>query len=166
MLKRLFVFILIATTFYSCKKDAATCAYQPPTEVATSAEISYLQNYLSTNSIAAIQHPSGVYYVITNPGTGSSPSVCSVIQVDYAGYLLNGTRFDFTNPGTPAKFTLGGLIKGWQAVLPLLKKGGTITLYIPPSLAYGNNDIRDQNGSIVIPANSYLKFTIGLADVL
>ena len=48
---------------------------------------------------------------------------------------------------------------GWQAAIPLIAPGGSITLYLPSSLAYG---ARAQNGT---PANSILIFKIDLIRV-
>ncbi|MBK8146208.1 MAG: FKBP-type peptidyl-prolyl cis-trans isomerase [Bacteroidetes bacterium] len=67
--------------------------------------------------------------------------------------LLNGTVFDQSNS---AVFTLSNLIVGWQQALPLIGIGGSIKIYLPPSLAYGNK----ASGSI--PANSNLIFEIDL----
>jgi len=164
MKKILFVLLLLSGTFLSCKKETAKCSKTESTAVATTSEIAYIQNYLTTNSLTATQHPSGVFYEISMAGTGASPSACSYIGVEYQGTLFNGQYFDGTNPNSPVYFTLGDLIPGWQRVLPVLKAGGMITLYIPPSLGYGNRDIVN-NGTVVIPANSYLKFVIKLTDV-
>ncbi len=60
---------------------------------------------------------------------------------------------------------LGGLIPGAQKGLQLIKKGGKIDLYIPPSLAYEERVILNQAGDTVIPPNSYLKFEFELVDV-
>jgi len=38
-------------------------------------------------------------------------------------------------------------------------------MYIPPSLAYGVNEQRDQLGNIILPANSYIKFEMSLKAV-
>jgi FKBP-type peptidyl-prolyl cis-trans isomerase FkpA len=51
------------------------------------------------------------------------------------------------------------LIEGWKIGLPLLKKGGHIKLYVPPSLGYGPSPNRN------IPGNSVLIFDIRLVDV-
>lgn len=40
-----------------------------------------------------------------------------------------------------------------------------MTLYIPPSLAYGSKDKKDSSGKVVIPGNSNLVFQVVLADV-
>lgn len=157
--------MLVTALLISCKKgDTMQCTYTAPDNVATAAEITYLQNYITANSITATQHTSGVFYTITQPGTGSLPNVCSNITVKYTGSILGWGVFDSNTSVTGVKFVLGSLILGWQTVLPILKTGGSITLYIPPSLGYGPNEIRDSNGNVIIPANAYLKFNIDLLD--
>ena len=59
---------------------------------------------------------------------------------------------------------MGSLIEGWKMGLPLIQKGGKIRLYIPPSLGYGPNDLKDRNNNVVIPGNSILIFDITLYD--
>ncbi len=166
-MKNLFLLAaLTCLTFSACKKsDTASCTYTNSTAVATSAEITYLQNYVTANSLTAMQHPSGVFYTINSAGNGSAPAVCSNITVKYTGRILGGAVFDSNTTSTGVRFVLGDLILGWQRVLPMLKEGGTITLYIPPSLGYGSNPIMS-NGVVVIPGNSYLQFDIELLDVL
>ncbi len=166
-MKNLFLLAALAClTFSACKKsDTVSCTYTNSTAVATSAEIAYLQNYVTVNSLAAVQHPSGVFYTVNNAGNGSTPTVCSNITVKYTGRILGGSVFDSNTSSTGVRFVLGDLILGWQRVLPMLKEGGTITLYIPPSLGYGANPITS-NGVVIIPGNSYLQFDIELLDVL
>ena len=150
-----------ALVFAGCKKDEG-CKSVAPTTVASASESAYLQNYLTANSISASQK-NGMYYVITSQGTGASPNLCSTITVDYVGKLINGTtdgaQFDASQPSQPLVTSLSNLIAGWQVVLPLVKAGGNVTLYIPPSLGYG------AQASGPIPANSYLKFVITVRSV-
>ena len=82
-------------------------------------------------------------------------------MINYTGLLSNGHKFD---EGKNVAFTLGSLMEGWKKGLPLIQKGGKIKLYIPPSLGYGSSDIKDNNGAVVIPANSMLIFDISLLD--
>jgi len=117
-----------------------------------------MQNYASTNGIAATKHSSGMYYQIINPGSGHAPSYSSVLSVRYTGKLLNGTVFD-SQTTNPVQFQLGQVIFGWQIGLPLIQKGGVIKMIIPSSLAYG---CRSQGN---IPANSILYFEVELVDV-
>jgi FKBP-type peptidyl-prolyl cis-trans isomerase FkpA len=165
MIKQLFLLVFSAVLFSSCLKSKSdACSFQESSVVAPSTEITALQNWVNVNAPGAIQHSSGVFYKIVNAGTGVNPGgVCSNITVKYTGTLLNGTKFDENQTG----FTdaLGRLIVGWQKGIPLVKAGGRIILYIPPTLGYGTQDIRDGAGNVVIPANSYLIFTVDLVSV-
>ncbi len=160
---------LSALIFASCKKVTDTeCKELAPTLVATSTEIAYLQNFLAANSITASEK-NGVYYVISSQGTGISPNLCSNITLTYSGNLINGTTvgglFDETPAGQTSTFGLSNLILGWKVIFPLIKAGGNVTLYIPPSLAYGDRVSPARPGFVGIPANSYLKFTVSLLGV-
>ncbi len=161
MKKWFYVIVLLTMVCSSCKKDVS-CTSTAPTTVASAGESAYLQNYLTANNITASQK-SGMFYVISSQGTGTSPNLCSSITVDYVGKLINGTtdgsQFDASQPNSPLITSLNNLIEGWQVVLPLVKAGGTVTLYIPPSLGYGSR------ASGPIPADSYLKFVITLKSV-
>lgn len=158
------LFVLV-TVMFACKKTDK-CPYTESTVTAPASEITYLQKIITDSGFVATQHSSGVFYNITTPGSGSSPNLCSTITVRYTGSLLsNGSIFDSNTSTAGTNFTLGGLVVGWQKVLPLLKGGGRITLYIPPSLGYGAQSIRDQSNMLIIPAYSYLKFEIELLNV-
>jgi len=165
-MKQLLILLIVAPLmFISCKKEDK-CPYSESGVTATAAERTYLLDYVTANNISAVEHTSGVFYSINTAGAGESPTVCSNVTVRYTGSLIpGGTVFD-TNAGTSgSNFTLGQLIGGWQKVLPLIKRGGSITLYIPPSLGYGQQNVRDQTGNVIIPGNSYLKFNIELINV-
>jgi FKBP-type peptidyl-prolyl cis-trans isomerase FkpA len=139
------------------KKDRVDpCNYDPCSFVAPASEIAAVQSYLASKNLTAVQHCSGVFYIIDAPGTGAAPSVCSTITANYIGTLTNGTEFE---RGSLPRTQLGGLIRGWANTLPLIKAGGKIRMFIPPSLGYGNR----ANGTI--PANSILIFEIDLITV-
>lgn len=160
--KQLYTIALLAMPFIfvGCSKstdDNTGCGFAGSNIVAPASEIATLQAYVNANHPAAVQHPSGFFYEITAPGSGLNPSLCSRIMVKYSGYLTNGTKFDENLNG--AVFILGQLIPGWQKGIPLIKKTGSINLYIPPSLGYGSQ------GSGSVPGNSILVFVIQLMDV-
>ncbi|MBC7889271.1 MAG: FKBP-type peptidyl-prolyl cis-trans isomerase [Ferruginibacter sp.] len=160
MRTKLFFMLALPLVFAACSKSDK-CGYTTTTAVASAAEISSLKTYLDANSLVYTQHASGVFYKVNVAGSGSTPGVCSDVTVKYVGSLTNGTTFENSNTNNPngVSFTLGQLIAGWQIGIPLIRKGGSITLYIPPSLGYGSSS----NGSI--PANSNLIFTIELVNV-
>lgn len=159
-----FVLSLLAIAFLStgCLKKDTGCSYSVSNRPVSEAEIKMVTDYLdSAGNSSAIRHNSGLYYEIITPGTGTTPTLCSQIAIAYKGQLTNGSIFD---QNTEAVFVLGTLIEGWKIGLPLLKPGGKIMLYIPPSLGYGPQDVRDNSGNVVIPGNSVLVFEVTLIN--
>ncbi len=151
-----------ALVFTGCLKKDEGCPYPATSIVAPASEEQQVKDYLTANNIDAVKHSSNLYYQIVEAGTGKTPELCSQIRVNYVGKLTNGNTFD-SNPN--AVFVLGSLIEGWKKGLPLIKSGGRIKLYIPPSLGYGNNDIKDQGNNVIIPGKSILIFDITLSQV-
>lgn len=167
MIKKLLVAAGIVVLFAGClkNKDQATtpaCTYDACAMAAPAAEVQALQDSLEAKGITATKHCSGVFYTIDSAGTGNTPTPCSYIAITYKGSLFNGTVFD--QQTQPVVFDLGTLIPGWRNVLPLIKAGGKMHIYIPPTLGYGNKDVTDNAGNVVIPANSNLVFEVSLLD--
>ncbi len=162
--------IVLSISLSSCIKGTeSVCTSTTPTFTAAASETAYLQNYITTNNITATAI-NGMFYSIGTQGTGTSPGACSTLSVFYTGKFITGTTdgavFDSnTSNASPANLDLYRLITGWRIAMPVLKTGGSITLYIPPSLGYGSNDVKDGNGVVIIPGNSYLKFTINLIAI-
>jgi FKBP-type peptidyl-prolyl cis-trans isomerase len=108
---------------------------------------------------------SGLYYVITNQGTGANAAAGDEVTVNYTGMFLDGRKFDSNidsafNHVSPFKFTLGRsqVIRGWDEGIALLKKGSKAKLILPSAIAYG------ANGTGGIPANSVLQFDVELVE--
>lgn len=159
--------VFLAFIFTGCLKNDK-CSRNDSSVVAPTSEVANLNDSLNSHGISATPHPVGFYYNIVTPGTGKSVSnLCDNIVIDYKGSLLNGTVFDSTTANNPATFELGTLIVGWQKGIPLIKVGGEIDLYIPPSLAYGNvNDVTNpRTGEVIIPKGSNLIFHIKILDI-
>lgn len=103
---------------------------------------------------------SGLLYKVEKAGTGDAPKDSDTVVVNYKGTLADGTEFDNSyKRGEPLSFRLDGVIPGWTEGLKQIKKGGKITLVIPPELAYGTTGVPG------IPANSTLIFDVELLDV-
>jgi hypothetical protein len=103
-------------------------------------------------------------------GTGAQAVPGSIVSVLYVGKLSDGTTFDSTDThgNQPLVFTLGvpgSLIAGFQIGVNGMKVGGERIITIPPTLGYGNQDVKDATGKVIIPANSTLTFDIKLTDV-
>lgn len=130
-------------TMLSCKEES---------------DMEKIEDYLAKNNLVAQSTASGLYYIITQEGTGDHPTLQSTVKVRYKGYRLNGDVFDQTSGTSTATFPLTQLILGWQEGIPLLKKGGKGTFFCPSDLAYGSQQVGD------IPPNSVLIFEIELVD--
>jgi FKBP-type peptidyl-prolyl cis-trans isomerase len=132
------------------------------------AEAGILTDYLTKNNLKAIKTESGLYYVITQEGTGALPQTGQKVTMNYSGFLLDGTGFDSNvNPKfghvEPFEFPLGqhSVIAGWDEGIALLKIGTKAKLIIPSSLAYGAQSMPgNQNNPKGIPANSPLMFEV------
>lgn len=168
-MKRLLIVSTLAFILSSCMKNHGEsnqqCTYDDCAIKAPASEIQSVQDYLTANNITATQHCSGLFYSIETPGSGAIPTACSYVSVKYVGKFTNGTIFDQTTGSNVASFYLSGVIRGWTNTVTLLKPGGKIHLYIPPSLGYGNTDRKDASGNVVIPANSILIFDVELVAV-
>lgn len=168
-MKHLLALFFISFLFLeSCKKNtsSSSCIFTPSTIVAPLSEQNTLHDSLTAHGLNATLAPSGFYYTINVHGDGTSAtSLCSTLAVFYRAGFFNGKGFDSSATGTPAVFQLGRVIPGWQKGLPLIARGGDITLYIPPSLAYGSKPVTDSLRNVVIPANSNLVFHVVIADV-
>lgn len=150
--------------FSSCLKKDSGCSYDVDNSSAPATEQQELKNYLDSAGITEVTKDNrGFFYTITNEGSGDSAKPCSQITVTYKGWLTNGKIFD---QQTNAVFTsLGSLIDGWRQAIPLIKKGGSMRLYIPPSLGYGSKSLTDNSGNIVVPPSSITIFDISLISV-
>lgn len=153
MKKVLFLFACLSLLLFGCSKDETN-----DNQAETDRMI--IEQYLLDNNITATAHPSGLYYVIEQPGVGGHPASNSKVIVKYKGYLTNGTVFDQTPEGKTQPFQLQTLIEGWRIGIPLLKKGGKGKFIIPSGLGYGSRS------TTTIPANSVLVFEIELVDYL
>jgi FKBP-type peptidyl-prolyl cis-trans isomerase FklB len=103
---------------------------------------------------------SGLQYKALKEGNGAQPKSSDTVTVNYRGTLIDGTEFDSSyKRGQPATFPVGGVIKGWTEALQLMKVGSKYQLFVPASLAYG------EQGRPGIPPNATLIFEVELMDV-
>ena len=105
--------------------------------------------------------PSGLQYEIQIDGKGDKPKVTQTVTCHYHGTLLNGTVFDSSvKRGQPASFPLNQVISGWTEAVQLMPVGSKWKLFLPPNLAYGNQQV----GSHIGP-NSTLIFEVELLGI-
>lgn len=132
-----------------------------------------ITDYLKANNLNATKTASGMYYVITSPGSGPNATKGQEITMNYTGMLLNGKKFDSNEDPAfqhvqPFTFNLGTgqVIPGWDEGIALLNKGAKAKLLIPSPLAYGD---RGMPGSPAnpegIPTNSVLIFDVEVKNI-
>lgn len=120
----------------------------------------FINGFLDCND-DAVKTESGMVYYSMKEGDGASPDVSNTVEVHYHGTLIDGTVFDSSvERGQTISFPLGGVIKGWQEGLAMMKEGGKATLIIPSDLAYG-----DAGSGDTIPPGATLKFEVELFKV-
>ena len=135
--------------------------------------------YLYQNSSGAAQQAGGQQTATSTQdvvqaqdvtvGTGATATPGSIVSVLYVGKLADGTVFDSSaaHGNQPLTFTLGeqGLIPGFQIGVNGMKEGGERLMAIPPSFGYGAQDVKDDSGKVIIPANSTIVFDVKLVKV-
>jgi len=103
---------------------------------------------------------SGISYKFLRMGEGDKPVPGQRVYVHYAGYLLDGKKFDSSyDIGKPFSFRLGKgkVITGWEAVVGGMRPGMQVVVRIPPQYAYGDKAVGN-----VIPPSSTLVFYMQL----
>jgi FKBP-type peptidyl-prolyl cis-trans isomerase FklB len=104
---------------------------------------------------------SGLQYEVLVAGQGPKPSQSDTIVVHYSGKLLNGKEFDSSySRGQPINIPVTGVIAGWTEAVQLMPTGSKWRLYIPSSLAYGDNAAGPD-----IPGGATLVFDVELLGI-
>lgn len=101
---------------------------------------------------------------VLKEGTGNPAVMGDTVIVNYAGMLDDGREFDNSyKRGQPFPVTIGEgrVIQGWEKGLQGIKVGEKRRLTIPPSMAYGDQDVAGG----LIPANSTLIFDIEAVEI-
>lgn len=126
-----------------------------------------IAGHLAKNNIKAEKVGSGTYVQILTPGNGPKIEDGKHISLKYKGTTFEGKVFDtnmdnsfnHTDPLT-MEIGTGRSIPGFEEGLKALSKGAKARLFIPSSLAYG-----EQSPSPDIKANENLIFEIEVLDV-
>jgi FKBP-type peptidyl-prolyl cis-trans isomerase len=127
-------------TEMTAKRDEMQQADQQAMAMQSEGNLKEGVEFLAANGAAegVMTTESGLQYKVITAGTGATPTADSVVEVHYAGRLLDGTEFDSSiKRGVPAQFGVTQVIAGWTEALQLMSEGAKWELYIPADLAYG-----------------------------
>ncbi|MBX2971027.1 MAG: FKBP-type peptidyl-prolyl cis-trans isomerase [Cyclobacteriaceae bacterium] len=140
----------------TCTRTVSQSRINAVNQTKLQSDIELIDAHIAQNNIQnVVVDPSGIRYTIDVQGQGDQPCLESAVTVTYRGtFLSSGNEFDKSI--SPVTFSLSGLILGWQIILPKIKRGSSITLFLPSGYGYGNVQV----GSI--PPNSNLVFEIDL----
>ena len=119
---------------------------------------------LGVNIGAMEKTPQGLYYQDLVVGRGEAVTESDSVVVSYAGYLPSGTQFTTVPSTAPRSIRLSTstLIFGFRQGLLGMAVGGKRKLVVPPLLAYGFRELRDENQQVILPSNSVLVFDVEL----
>lgn len=104
--------------------------------------------------------PNGLQYRVIKAGDGKKPLETDTITCNYRGTLINGTKFDASELGTPTTMAVAQLIPGMKQALTLMPVGAHWEIFIPAPLAYGPRAVGADIG-----ANETLIFDLELVSI-
>jgi len=105
---------------------------------------------------------SGLQYQILSNGNGPKPTKDDKVRVHYTGTFIDGRVFDSSiQRGQPIEIGVSSVIPGWTEMLQLMPLGTKARIFIPSSLAYG-----DQGAGQTIPPGSALVFELELLEIV
>ncbi|MGV3661393.1 MAG: FKBP-type peptidyl-prolyl cis-trans isomerase [Prosthecobacter sp.] len=105
---------------------------------------------------------SGLQYEVLKAGDGPKPVATDRVNVHYHGTLIDGKVFDSSvERGMPITFGVQEVIKGWTEALQLMPVGSKWRVYIPSTLAYG-----EQGAGGDIGPNEALIFDVELLGIV
>lgn len=152
----------------SLNKGGATSPAKPATGEAAAADKNKRDGeaFLAANrakpGVQAL--PSGLQYKVLREGVGPVPKAGDTVVVKYRGTLLDGTEFDNSekhgNGTLVTEVTPDKIIAGWVDALKMMRPGAKWQLFIPSTLAYG-----DQAVGTDIGPGSTLIFDVELLSI-
>jgi len=151
-MKSLFIAFFVVL-FVSCNSDSDDSFPKDYTEINEQEII----EYIGANNLDATRTNSGLYYDIDELGEGAAITATSDVSIRFKALYLDGSILDETTE-SGLSINLQNSIPGLTEGLQHFREGGSGTLLIPSSLAFGSTDY---NG---IPAGSVIIFEIEVID--
>lgn len=126
-----------------------------------------IRQYLGSTGIPAsnyVKTESGIYYYISEVGTGVQITPEARLKVGYTLRTLNGNVLEQSATDSTS-MNLANTIAGWREILPKLKEGGKVRMVVPSTQAYGlKGNVSTSAGVNSIPPFSALDFEVSVKD--
>jgi FKBP-type peptidyl-prolyl cis-trans isomerase len=122
---------------------------------------------VASTSVDTILTTRGLKYIAGDTGSGGATTWCNPVAVHYTGYY-NGTKFDSSRDLNRAIiFTpgFGSLIDGFEQGVIGMPSCATRRLIIPPELGYGSEQVVNDSGRVLVPANSTIVFDVEVLEI-
>jgi len=130
--------------------SAARADYDKSNKDWLAGEVLTIQKFLEEKKITAQKTPSGAFVETINPGTGNLIDSGKYVSVKYTGTSWSGKKFDTNVDSTfghtdllsftaGTAGTQGGMIKGFDEGIQLMRSGGKAKIYVPSILGYAGN---------------------------
>lgn len=152
VLKKIGLLMLLAGLMASCLDEDEPHVYTPEEEQENRDE--YLQAlFEDDHDVDTLDNT--IYYIVMEEGEGRTVQFNDSLTIGYAGYLLDGRRFDVSSD-YKFVFEPDMFIEGWERGLTIMNEGSVMQFIIPSELAYGST------GYGPIPPYQTLVFVIEL----
>merc|ERR1712032_243191 len=131
--------------------------------VATTAGVASFNNVMPALAEEERTLDNGVKIVVKKTGKGRKTKVGELAGIRFAAYANGSMKIDdiFDTPEPYyTRVGAGGLIKGVEDVLPMMKNGDRWELTVPPKLAFGDQGRPASAGKPRIPAGAVITFDV------
>ncbi|CAB9497775.1 FKBP-type 22 kDa peptidyl-prolyl cis-trans isomerase [Seminavis robusta] len=111
--------------------------------------------------------PSGVTYTVKKAGNGPKPDSGELVAIRFAAFCGSNKIDDIFSTPEPyyTRVGSGGLLKGVESTLPLMRVGDRWELTIPSSLAFGSKGRPASAGKPRIPSDATIIFDVEMVGL-
>ena len=120
-----------------------------------------------SNAADVVNLPSGVSYSVTNAGSGPKPDIGELAAVRFQASFGDVVIDNIFNTSEPyyTRVGSGGLLKGIEEVIPMMRVGDRWTVTIPGDLAFGKKGRPASAGKPRIPADATIVYDIEMVGL-
>jgi FKBP-type peptidyl-prolyl cis-trans isomerase FklB len=143
--------------YFEPKQEKAQAKMELEQQAASMENVTAGEEFMKENAKkeGVVTMENGMQYIVLKEGAKDAVRAAleDKVTTHYHGTLIDGTVFDSSvDRGEPATFPLNGVIKGWQAGIPLMPVGSKYRFFIPSNLAYGNRAM----GNSIAPGSTLI----------